>query len=56
MKCAKCGMDAKGCKCAICGVESAHHDPNHTHGEPPSDRHCMPMCEGCSQAEALCSC
>ena len=56
MKCAKCNMEAKGWKCAICSEESDTHDSGHTHGEPASDRNCMPMCTGCSQAEALCSC
>lgn len=56
MKCAKCGMEAKGWKCAICGAESEQHDASHTHGEPASDRNCMPMCTGCKQAEALCTC
>lgn len=56
MKCAKCNMDAKGWKCAICGEKSESHDPNHKHGEPPSDRHCMPQCTGCNEAEVHCSC
>lgn len=56
MKCAKCNMEAGGWKCAVCGAESAEHDPNHVHGEPASDRHCMPMCTGCSQAEVHCTC
>lgn len=56
MKCAKCNMEAKGWKCAICGEESEQHDPNHKHGEPASDRNCMPSCTGCGQAEALCTC
>ena len=56
MKCAKCDMDAKGWKCAICGDESDEHDESHTHGTPPSDRHCMPKCTGCDKAEVLCDC
>jgi len=56
MKCAKCNMDAKGWKCAICGEESANHDQSHKHGEPPSDRHCMPKCTDCNEAEVHCSC
>lgn len=32
MKCAKCGMDTKDWKCAICGEEATEHDPSHTHG------------------------
>ncbi len=31
-------------------------DAGHTHGEPVSDRYCMPKCKGCNQADALCSC
>ena len=56
MKCAKCGGEAKTWKCAICGEEAKQHDPNHKHGEPPSDRHCMPKCESCGEAEVLCTC
>lgn len=56
MKCAKCGMEPEGFKCAICGAESADHDVNHKHGEPASDRHCMPKCKGCNEAEVHCSC
>jgi len=56
MKCAKCNMEAKGWKCAICNEESDTHDSGHLHGEPASDRNCMPTCTGCNQAEALCTC
>lgn len=56
MKCAKCGMNVSGWKCAICGEESAEHDANHRHGEPASDRYCMLKCTGCGQAEVLCTC
>ena len=56
MKCGKCNMEAAGWKCAICGAESEQHDASHTHGEPASDRCCMPKCAGCKQAEALCTC
>ena len=52
MKCAKCNSDASGYKCAICGVEAENHDAQHTHGEPASDRHCMPKCGACDEAEA----
>lgn len=51
MKCAKCDMECKGWKCAICGEESEKHDQGHKHGEPASDRHCMPKCTGCDQAK-----
>lgn len=56
MKCAKCGGEAMGWKCAICSDESQTHDKDHTHGTPPSDRHCMPKCKGCNQAEVHCPC
>ena len=56
MKCAKCGMECDGWKCAICGAEDSQHDDKHVHGEPPSSRHCMPKCKGCSQAEVHCTC
>ena len=56
MKCAKCQGAAEGWKCAICGAKSKDHDTGHTHGEPASDRHCMPMCSACGAAEAHCSC
>lgn len=49
-------MEAKGYKCSICGAESDMHDEHHQHGEPPSDRHCMPKCAGCGQAEDHCPC
>ena len=56
MECAKCGGAASGWKCAICGEEADEHDSSHTHGEPASDRHCMPKCEGCGEAEVHCTC
>lgn len=56
MKCAKCEKDAEGWKCAVCAEESENHDPNHKHGEPPSDRHCMPKCKACGKAEVNCPC
>jgi hypothetical protein len=56
MKCAKCNMEAKGWKCAMCGHESEDHDHNHKHGDPASDRHHMPKCVGCDEAEVNCSC
>lgn len=56
MECAKCNMEAKGWKCAICGEESDQHDPNHKHGTPASDRHCMPKCTGCDKPEVHCTC
>lgn len=56
MKCAKCNIDTEGWKCALCGEESTAHDPKHTHGQPPSDRHCMPKCKACGQAEVQCTC
>lgn len=55
-KCAKCDGPTEGWKCAICGDESNKHDPSHKHGEPASDRHCMPKCKGCGEAETNCSC
>ncbi|MBI2029623.1 hypothetical protein HYT02_04360 [Candidatus Gottesmanbacteria bacterium] len=56
MKCAKCGMDTQGWKCAICGSEDTQHDDTHIHGEPSSSRYCMPKCKGCNQAEVHCTC
>lgn len=56
MKCSKCEMETKGWKGAICGVESEDHDAKHVHGDPASDRNCMPKCTGCEQAEAKCTC
>ena len=56
MSCAKCNGEAKGFKCAICKVESAEHDVSHCHGVPPSDRHCMPKCVACNEAEVQCVC
>ncbi|KKO02693.1 hypothetical protein LCGC14_0101420 [marine sediment metagenome] len=56
MKCAKCNSPAENWKCAICGEDADQHDSGHTHGDPPSDRHCMPKCAGCGQAEVLCTC
>ena len=56
MKCAKCDMEAVGWKCAMCGHESEEHDHNHKHGEPASDRHHMPKCVGCGEAEVNCTC
>lgn len=55
-KCAKCSGATAGYKCAICGDESAHHVPEHRHGEPESDRHVMPKCEKCGEAEVFCTC
>lgn len=54
--CAKCNGETEGWKCAICSEEAQEHDPNHKHGEPASDRHCMPKCKSCNQAEVSCSC
>ncbi|MBI2631418.1 hypothetical protein HYW75_00250 [Candidatus Pacearchaeota archaeon] len=54
--CAKCEGETEGWKCAICGVEAKEHDSTHEHGDPPSDRHCMPKCKTCRKAEVLCSC
>ncbi len=56
MKCAKCGGPAVGWKCAVCGAESDEHDSKHVHGEPASDRQCMPKCQACGKAESLCGC
>ena len=56
MKCAKCDGTASGWKCAICGAEADNHDKSHKHGNPSSDRHCMPKCNGCDEAEVHCSC
>ncbi len=56
MKCEKCNGPAEGWKCAICGTEADHHFAEHTHAEPLSDRHCMPKCTGCGEAEVLCTC
>lgn len=55
-KCAKCDGQTEGWKCAICGVEAETHDSSHKHGEPASDRHCMPKCKGCGEAEVNCNC
>ena len=54
MQCPKCNNAVEGWKCAICGVESAEHDSNHTHEE--SDRHCTLKCKKCGKADVHCSC
>lgn len=51
-KCQKCGMDAEGYKCDMCGVESQEHDSNHDCGGD----HCLLKCSGCGEAETNCSC
>lgn len=55
-KCQKCGMDADGYKCEICGAESKEHDPNHACGDEPAGTHCVLKCSGCDEAETKCSC
>ncbi len=50
--CAKCGAEADGYKCDLCGAECEAHDAGHECG---SD-HCAPRCSGCSEAEANCTC
>lgn len=54
MKCPKCSGETEGWKCAICGAESATHDPNHKHEE--SDRYCTMKCKACQKADVLCTC
>lgn len=54
INCAKCGGATAGWKCAICGSEYATHDSTHLH--EGSDRYCMPRCQACGQADALCTC
>lgn len=52
MTCAKCQKTAKGWKCDKCGAEAVAHDEGHGCG----GAHCVPKCEGCSEAESKCSC
>lgn len=52
MKCSKCGKDAAGYKCDMCGAESAEHDATHACGGD----HCMPKCTDCNEAQEKCSC
>lgn len=54
MRCAKCGGEADGWKCAICGEEAEEHDPRHTH--QGSDRYCTIKCKGCGEADVHCTC
>ncbi len=51
-KCVKCSGPTKGYKCDECGAESKSHDEDHSCG----GKHCMPKCEGCSEAQVKCTC
>jgi hypothetical protein len=51
---ARCGAEADGWKCAICGSEAREHDPRHLH--VGSDRYCTLKCAGCGQADVQCTC
>jgi RecJ-like exonuclease len=50
--CSKCSGDTEGYKCDMCGTESTTHDAQHACGGD----HCMPKCQGCSEAHVKCTC
>jgi len=52
MGCSQCEAETKGYKCTECGAVSDEHNSEHACG---GDK-CLPMCTGCNEAEAKCTC
>ncbi len=50
--CSKCGAEAAGYKCDLCGAEFSALDEGHECGAD----HCRPKCSGCDEAETNCTC